>query len=143
MAQIIDFQEFKEDCGASDEHDMLLDLVVMPSVSELIEAAGFLPMQFTLNEASCAAFYQADIHEADLDERVACPYYDRVTPDALYRAETSIEWISEDEFETESMLYCLRNYQEGNREWLYFEPEDGWLEGPGEDFFDIEDFEGL
>lgn len=55
----------------------------------------------------------------------------------LYRAECKITFEGECVV-SETDIYKLDNYRDGNRVWLWFNGVD-WEQGPGENYFDIED----
>ncbi len=119
------------------DRDAILDAVVRPCIAEIIRKAGLEPMAFISDDSSIRAFMRLPITHKEVDGTFCCVYYDCCASDVYYRAECRVA-INVDNVIAETNLYRLDGYNEGNREWLWFDGTD-WLEGAGEMF----DFDSL
>ena len=123
----------------------LMENVIRPVVFETVEDAGFGAGQFHFNRKSVENFLKKPLTESGPDGRTIGPYFEYIADDALYRVEISLcchDPQNPGAFDVMTILFRLRDYMEGNREWEAYNPGEGvWEIGPGEDFFDIADFE--
>ena len=122
------------------DRDAILDVVVLPAITELIQEAGLNPMCFTSDDASLKEFENRPITYKEVDGTFCSVYYDSKTKNAIYRAECRIT-LDGDFVNWTTDLYMLKDYLSGNREWLYF-CDGAWQSGPGDDYFDLQDFLG-
>lgn len=119
------------------DRDAILDVIVLPEVDEIIKEAGLNPMKFCSDDTSLKRFMELPITHKEEDDSFCSVYYDCCTADTLYRVECRITFEGENVI-SETDLYKLDDYRAGNRVWLYFCRND-WEQGPGEDFFGVED----
>lgn len=117
------------------DRETILDVVVRPSITEVLQKAGLDPQQFSAVDCSIQRFLELPITHKEEDDSFSCVYYDCCTPHALYRVECCLT-LEPETVAWDTTLYKLVDYAEGNREWLYF-CDGQWEQGPGEDFFDV------
>ena len=120
------------------DRDAIVDIVALPKITQIIRDAGLNPIHFTVNKQSMESFLSKHITDTEEDGALGSIFYDCKTFRALYRAECRIT-IGQNQVESDTSLYMLDNYLQGNREWLSFNGND-WEEGPGKDLFDILDW---
>lgn len=118
--------------------EAIIDVVALPEITKMIRAAGLNPFQFVVNEQAMGTFLSKPITETEEDGALGSIYYDCKTEHALYRAECRIA-IEKDQVESETAIYMLKDYLNGNREWRWYNGNE-WVEGPGKDFFDISEW---
>lgn len=119
------------------DRDAILDVVVLPEINGIIQEAGLDPMKFFSDDASLRRFLELPITHKEEDDSFCSVYYDCCTVDSLYRAECRIEFDG-DNVISETDLYKLNDYLGGNRAWLCFNGLD-WVQGPGENYFEVDD----
>lgn len=119
------------------DRDAILDVIVLPAITEIIREVGLEPLKFFSDDVSLKRFMELPITHKEEDDSFCSVFYDCCTNDTLYRAECRITFEGENVvFKT--AIYKLDNYRGGNRVWLWFSGVD-WEQGPGENYFDIED----
>ena len=123
------------------DRDAILSVMVYPDAMSIIEDAGLRPSKFILYQPSKEKFMTLPITYRELDDSFCCIYFDSRTSETIYRAECRVT-IEPASVSTYATLYKLDNYQNGNRNWLYFTGAD-WCEGPGTDFFELNEFSYL
>lgn len=135
-AKIISFSDvlLKKNEQESDRA-AIIDVVVIPAVSELIEEAGLIPMRFTVLDSSLKDFLERPVTYKEEDGSFCSVYYDFWTAKSVYRVECRVT-LNPKEVVAETDLYRLDDYSNGNREWLWF-CNGSWEQGPGEDIFDV------
>lgn len=117
----------------------MLDIVVRPEITEIIQEAGLDPMRFTIDEESLEKFMNLPLSHEEEDGAFCSIYYDFRDSDAIYRAECRVILdLGNDTVDNETSLYKLPAYKDGNREWLFF-CDGQWEIGPGEDFYEIQE----
>ena len=121
-----------------DDRDAIVDMVALPEITQIIRDAGLDPFHFTVNEKSMESFLSKQITDTEEDGALGSVYYDYKTVRTLYRAECRIT-IGQNQVESDTALYKLENYLQGNREWFFFNGVD-WEEGPGKELFDISEW---
>ena len=119
------------------DRDAILDVVVLPAITEIIRKIGLEPLMFFSDDVSLKKFMECPLTHREEDNSFCSVFYDCCTKDTLYRAECKITFEGECVV-SETDIYKLDNYRGGNRVWLWFNGVD-WEQGPGENYFDIED----
>lgn len=136
--KIIDFADAVLKANEQEkDRDAIFDVVVIPAVEEIIKEAGLVPIKFVVLDSSLQSFMERPITYKEEDDSFCTVYYDFWTSETVYRAECRVT-INPKEVITETNLYRLEDYANGNREWLWF-CDGTWEQGPGEDFFDVEE----
>lgn len=144
MSRIIDMSRlFHSTLNDDIDRDSIMELVIKPEAEETIREAGIDPHFFTPDAPSVNEFYRKPLEYQDEDGMFASVYFDCVLPEVIYRCECRVGFVIDKEdksVEAYSNIYKLPDYSNGNHEWLSFDGKD-WSEGPGEDFFSLDDFE--
>lgn len=137
-SKIIDFSDILLQAHEQkSDRDAILDVVVLPAITDIIQKIGLDPLMFFSDDVSLKKFMECALTHREKDDSFCSVFYDCCTKDALYRAECKIIFDGECVV-SETDIYKLDNYRSGNRVWLWFSGVD-WEQGPGENYFDIED----
>ena len=115
----------------------VLDIVIIPEITEVIRQAGLEPTDFVVDKASLKAFVEKPNTHKEDDGLFGCVYYDHCTKDVIYRAQCKITFAGEDVCD-ETSIFKLEDYRSGNRKWLRFSGSD-WQQGPGEELFSVDE----
>ncbi len=153
MAIIIDFKDYKANARKNSgtsiffsqeelywrmmEDRKLLLPVFMELAEEAIRDLGFDPDDFAIDPISMQEYMGAWFDAEKPFDEIEGPSFNHITERQIIRVTTSAKVDEDAMIEFTADAYSINDYDQGNRAWL-FHNGSAWEEGPGEDFFDLD-----